>query len=72
MSTLKFEEIVSPQDKLTDSIEMIKGGMTSNLTFCFSGCKIGDLKPKDKDKGQTTSVTQTPTTSNDTKVVMNP
>jgi hypothetical protein len=76
MSKVKFKEIVSPQDKLTDSIEMIKGGMTSNLSLCITGCKIGDLKSKNKskykNKNKTTIGTGTPTTPSDTTIVRNP
>ena len=55
MSKLKFEEIVSPQDNLTSSIDMIKGGMASYFSLCLTGCITGKLEPKDKDKDNETS-----------------
>lgn len=52
MKKVNLEELVSPKDKLTDSIEMIKGGVASEGCLCWTGCKTGTLKKKKKGNGQ--------------------
>lgn len=44
---MKINEIVASKDRLDESLEMIKGGISPELLLCFKGCRIGDLKPKD-------------------------
>ena len=46
---MKIYEIISPKDKLDDSLEMIKGGVSSELRLCMKGCHTGELKPKPSD-----------------------
>jgi hypothetical protein len=60
---MKINEIVAPKDKLDESLEMIKGGTSSELRLCIKGCHTGELKPKPNTS--TTSTTSTETTSKD-------
>ncbi|ATV28713.1 hypothetical protein [Prevotella intermedia] len=57
---MRINEIVAPKDKLDESLEMIKGGTSSELRLCIKGCHTGELKPKPN-----TSATSTETTSKD-------
>nr|WP_308533149.1 hypothetical protein [uncultured Prevotella sp.] len=57
---MRINEIVAPKDKLDESLEMIKGGTSSELRFCIKGCHTSGLKPKPN-----TSTTSTETTSKD-------
>lgn len=59
---MRINEIITPKDKLDESLEMIKGGMSSDLLLCIKGCHTGELKPKPKPNTPTTS---TETTSKD-------
>ena len=52
---MRINEIIAPKDKLDESLEMIKGGMSSELRLCIKGCHTGELKPKPNTSTGTTS-----------------
>lgn len=60
---MKINEIVASKDRLDESLEMIKGGISPELLLCFKGCRIGDLKPKDTSTTSPDKSTTPPDTS---------
>ena len=60
---MKIYEIVASKDRLDESLEMIKGGISPELRLCFRGCHDGDLKPKDTSTTSPDTSTTPPDTS---------
>lgn len=60
---MKIYEIVASKDRLDESLEMIKGGISPELRLCFRGCHDGDLKPKDTSTTSPGTSTTSPNTS---------